>query len=305
MKRLLLICIAIFAMQTLSAQMITSARVIEIEDNSKKKAQEAEKKAQKEREQAEKKAKEEQKRAQEAEKKAQKEREQAEKKAKEEQKRAQETEKKVQKEREQAEREKRELAQKETKQKKILSPKVKSVRGYGQFVQYSYGYNQYLGSSMGLNYIGGYRFNANLFLGIGAGVQYALDNVTLPSSMSESDPMTCLPTTDWNIPVFGYFRIDFSKKSWTPFVALSAGMRLVTEKKYLDRIGDNGKWHKSNGFIGEVILGIDKRLSNKLSLYLGVGYKLENVAFGNYACKGNWLEYHWAHGMDITIGLKF
>ena len=253
MKRLLLICIAIFAMQTLSAQMITSARVIEIEDNSKKKAQE--------------------------------------------------TEKKAQKEREQAEREKRELAPKTAKQKKILSPRL--GRGYGQFVQYSYGYNQYLGSSMGLNYIGGYRFNANLFLGIGAGVQYAFDNATLPRYMSESDPMTCLPTTDWSIPVFGYFRIDFSKKNWTPFVALSAGMRLVTEKKYLDRIGDNGKWHKSNGFIGEVILGIDKRLSNKLSLYLGIGYKLESVAFGNYACKGNWLEYHWAHGMDITIGLKF
>ena len=62
--------------------------------------------------------------------------------------------------------------------------------------------------SVTLDYIGGYRFNNLLFVGLGVGAH-----------IEDED--------DYSIPIFAHARTYFSKTRWQPFIALSTGVEII------------------------------------------------------------------------------
>ena len=301
MKRVLMVCIAVFAMQTfatnyLSAQIITSANIIRIKDNSKQ-----EEKERKKQEEAKKKqlAKEKQKyKKQEKEQTAKQKQERkqqaiAEKKqfTKEEQEKKQlaDAEKKRLVKEEQEQEQQKKLAKREANKALLLEPIKKGVK-YGQFVDISYTYNG-LGDFVGVNYIGGCRINELFFIGVGTGVNICPDpNKTIWRNNIQIGRIDTI-----NIPVYAHFRVDFMRTNWAPFAAISAGYRLAFKEQHYYSTA-----LYQNGPLGDISIGVNRRITNKLSLYLGAGYRIESFWGINNKAKLMFF-----HGASVHLGLKF
>ncbi len=177
-------------------------------------------------------------------------------------------------------------------------------RGYHQFVNLSYSYCS-VTDFLGVSYIGGYRFNPYIFLGVGAGLNFSLGT----PDKSKLDLPFCRPTT-LNVPIYIHFKANFTKSNWSPYASMSIGGRL-SETMYKDCGDGFGFFYNQSGFLGDLSFGVDRKVTEKLSLYLGIGYKVEsflyvemsksnNTAYAEFV-QGNKL----LHGFSIHIGLSF
>lgn len=303
MKRVLMVCIAVFAMQTfatnyLSAQIITSANIIRIKDNSKQEEKERKKQEEAKKRQLAKEKQKYKKQEKEQTAKQKQERKQqaiAEKKqfTKEEQEKKQlaDAEKKrlVKEEQEQEQEQQKKLAKREANKALLLEPIKKGVK-YGQFVDISYTYNG-LGDFVGVNYIGGCRINELFFIGVGTGVNICPDpNKTIWRNNIQIGRIDTI-----NVPVYAHFRVDFMRTNWTPFAAISAGYRLAFKEQHYC-----STYLYQNGPLGDISIGVNRRITNKLSLYLGAGYRIESFWGGNNKVKRMFF-----HGASVHLGLKF
>lgn len=283
MKRVLMVCIAVFAMQTfatnyLSAQIITSANIIRIKDNSKQ-------------EEKERKKQEEAKEKQLAKEKQKYKKQEKEQTAKQKQERKQQAiaEKKQFTKEEQEQEQQKKLAKREANKALLLEPIKKGVK-YGQFVDISYTYNG-LGDFVGVNYIGGCRINELFFIGVGTGVNICPDpNKTIWRNNIQIGRIDTI-----NVPVYAHFRVDFMRTNWTPFAAISAGYRLAFKEHHY-----YSTYLYQNGPLGDISIGVNRRITNKLSLYLGAGYRIESFWGGNNKVKRMFF-----HGASVHLGLKF
>ena len=169
-------------------------------------------------------------------------------------------------------------------------------KGYQQYIQVGVE----LPGSPSLNYIGGYRFNKSLFLGLGTGVNTSLfHHEPLYSTTYNGDYFISdiQYKSQISIPVYLNFRYDIRKENWrwNPYISTSVGCHfatsqierftLTTDGMTLASLSDNdltyevlndGESHFLNyGLLYEASVGVNCRLTDSASLYIGVGYKLD------------------------------
>ena len=174
---------------------------------------------------------------------------------------------------------------------------TRASKGYDQYINLSYGYNR-VSDFIGLNYIGGYRFNHLFFLGIGTGVDFALFTPIMEEKFAN-----CMPTRV-NIPVYFNFRTNFLNKAWSPYISVSAGARIspISQKR-------NGYTYNQSGLLGDISFGIERRLGQRSSLYLGVGYRIESFLSVIKPVQYHNTSYNYnnsiVHGFNAHIGVSF
>ena len=184
-------------------------------------------------------------------------------------------------------------------QKEIPAIKRKE-KGYNQFVDLSYSYCS-VTDFLGVNYIGGYRFNPYFFLGLGTGVNFS---IATPDKSKLNLPF-CRPTTV-NVPIYIHFKANFTKSNWSPYASISIGGR-VSKEVHQTENDDFYINYNQSGLFGDITLGVDRKVTEKLSLYLGVGYKIESFLYAKYNAnytdlvQGNKL----LHGFSLHVGLSF
>ena len=122
------------------------------------------------------------------------------------------------------------IAAKKAEQRKIKAEQNKKlfaepVKGYSSMVNISYtiktGYDY-----LGLDYIGGYRFDNKNFAGIGVGFRYAYN--ASPVVLNTVNEGAMLPGNTYSVPVFVHYRINFLNGRYSPFFGVSAGVNLST-----------------------------------------------------------------------------
>ena len=172
-------------------------------------------------------------------------------------------------------------------------------KGYDQYVNLAYNTNQVSGV-FGVNYIGGYRFNSTFFLGLGTGVDF-----TLLDRRDCSDGGYAKPTMV-NIPVYLNFRTNLSKRIWSPYISLSVGARISPATRTDETLGYT---YNQSGVLGNLSVGVERKLKDKSSLYFGIGYQLESYIYADAYDDhyGQYLQFrnHLAHGFNLHIGLSF
>ncbi|MBE6174378.1 MAG: hypothetical protein E7147_02390 [Rikenellaceae bacterium] len=187
-------------------------------------------------------------------------------------------------------------AQKESARIKRKEDAIK-YRGYRQFIDLSYSYCS-VTDFLGVSYIGGYRFNPYIFLGLGTGINFSL---ATPDKNKLHFPF-CRPTTV-NVPIYIHCKANFTKSNWSPYASVSIGGR-VSKKVYHSDINYN-----QSGFFGDISFGVDRSIAKKLSLYCGLGYKIESFLYAKHETndttsilvQGNKL----LHGFSLHVGLSF
>ena len=178
---------------------------------------------------------------------------------------------------------------------------AKQVTGYSSIVNLSYTVktgHDYLG----LDYIGGYRFNNKNFLGIGAGIRYAFTAEAL--TMTDLNMGASLPGNSYVVPVFLYYRYNFLNGRFSPFLGLSAGANLSTRAVLHLELCDV-KYTTIGGFLDPQV-GINYRITPKSSLYLSVGFNLYTMSkcIDNTGYSATF-KHSLYYSTDIHIGFTF
>ena len=99
-----------------------------------------------------------------------------------------------------------------------------------------------------ISMINGYRFNPNLFAGIG---------VTLYSTL--------------RIPVYGQIKYNFNERNTSPFASLNVGYSFI-ESAASQKI-------ESYGFIASTNIGLDFRKNHKTSFYVTMGLSFQQIEY--------------------------
>ena len=177
-------------------------------------------------------------------------------------------------------------------------PYAKVSKGYDQYINLSYGYNR-VSDFIGLNYIGGYRFNHLFFLGLGVGADFALFTPQMEQKYANAKP------TRVNIPVYLNFRTNFSDKAWSPYISVSTGARISPVMQEL-----NEYTYNQSGLLGDISFGVERRLGEKSSLYLGVGYRIESFIGAIHVYEWGYIKgFQFAtdilHGFNVHVGVSF
>ena len=210
--------------------------------------------------------------------------------------------------------------------------------GFGQYVEVSPMLNMIStcdhSLSTNINYIAGYRFNKNLFLGVGTGLNlYFGHSTTFYYSSFDSCDDYDASLALFSIPAYLHFRADFGKRAklWNPYASISAGaqfgifepQRHLANRFYFGHFPGSPYHHplhechnelnnytKRNmeGFVS-FDFGANRRLTDKLSISFGVGYKvgLRNsirVGVSNYSYD-IYNDTALTHGIKFNIGLSF
>lgn len=213
-------------------------------------------------------------------------------------------------------------------------------KGYQQEV--SLAYSLLLGweaiSMFNINYIGGYRINQHLFVGLGTGLDFGCSYNFKPYIM-EDDGLVCsgpskhyvedsdewgsveLPIQKVSIPLYANFKVYFMKTRWAPFLSFSAGMRISGAKKlevyssknvgsywYEDKEFDQYLYTDKYGAVTgmfEVMPGVSFQYNKKLAFNFQFGYATRSTS-----CRYNFMgDYEtrtgWAHGFTMRLGVVF
>lgn len=182
---------------------------------------------------------------------------------------------------------------------------TKKIR-YGQFIDVSYsrGYNNnyitgpnYITKSskkatntVSINYIGGCLIKERFFLGLGTGADVYLHQ-EVPQELSDYSSYN---SSLISIPVFLHFRAEFMKTKCSPYIALSGGCSFTTDEAASQIHRQNEDYTYYYRLFGDATLGVNLRISKKIALYLGAGYKIEAIPY-----IGLW------HGFSTRFGVKF
>ena len=174
---------------------------------------------------------------------------------------------------------------------------AKVNKGYDQYINLSYGYNR-VSDFIGLNYIGGYRFNHLFFLGVGAGVDFALFTPQMEQKYAGTKP------TRVNIPVYLNFRTNFLDKAWSPYISVSAGARISPAIQETE-----GYTYNQSGALGDISFGVERNIGKKSSIYFGVGYRIESFLSASNQKQNYYISYIFKHeiihGFNAHIGVSF
>lgn len=136
-----------------------------------------------------------------------------------------------------------------TKKKLNEAPIKKGYQSEFSIAYSFFDYGKDAGSMFNFNYIGGYRFNHYVYLGVGTGVDLSTYNNGNPVicwnknhgfferyEMRDTpkgdyvQSYTALPLQRMAVPLYLHLRIYFMKTKFAPFLALSGGVRISTPK---------------------------------------------------------------------------
>lgn len=215
-------------------------------------------------------------------------------------------------------------------------PLKKAEKPMKAFEGRTLGYEQYLdlsgiaGSSFfaGINYIGGYRFNQRLFLGIGTGLDLSLEkNSDLlyegDYELSGNRLQSCyysnyMKPSLINIPIYANLRTNFSKKRLSPYLSVSLGYRLsLPYETNLNIYSDNPVFPyqiNASGALFAASFGMSKALSDGKSLYWGIGIAgqyqyIYDVSLGSYSGTDEpWvfeISEEWGGSVILNFGVSF
>ena len=198
------------------------------------------------------------------------------------------------------------IAAKKAEQRKIKAEQNKKlfaepVKGYSSMVNISYtiktGYDY-----LGLDYIGGYRFDNKNFAGIGVGFRYAYNAYSVVLNTVNEGAM--LPGNTYSVPVFVHYRINFLNGRYSPFFGVSAGVNLSTPAEISLALYDV-KYTTIGAFINPQI-GFNYRMTKKSSVYLAVGFNgytmpkcIDNTGYSAT------FKHSLYYSADVHIGLTF
>lgn len=152
---------------------------------------------------------------------------------------------------------------------------------------------------IGVEYIGGYRFNPFIFLGAGVGIRYHfLDDEPEGDNLS-------VGIKEISIPVYLHLKTYFSKKRrCIPFFAMSLGYR-TAPKKVLHLPAGDVKYN-TGGLLINPELGLNIRLTLKTSLYFGLGLDGEAVPqLSDYDISSVSINYGTKGGCNVFLGFTF
>ena len=198
------------------------------------------------------------------------------------------------------------IAAKKAEQRKIKAEQNKKlfaepVKGYSSMVNISYtiktGYDY-----LGLDYIGGYRFDNKNFAGIGVGFRYAYN--ASPVVLNTVNEGAMLPGNTYSVPVFVHYRINFLNGRYSPFFGVSAGVNLSTPAEISLALYDV-RYTTIGAFINPQI-GFNYRMTKKSSVYLAVGFNgytmpkcIDNTGYSAT------FKHSFYYSADVHIGLTF
>lgn len=198
------------------------------------------------------------------------------------------------------------IAAKKAEQRKIKAEQNKKlfaepVKGYSSMVNISYtiktGYDY-----LGLDYIGGYRFDNKNFAGIGVGFRYAYN--ASPVVLNTVNEGAMLPGNTYSVPVFVHYRINFLNGRYSPFFGVSAGVNLSTPAEISLALYDV-RYTTIGTFINPQI-GFNYRMTKKSSVYLAVGFNgytmpkcIDNTGYSAT------FKHSFYYSADVHIGLTF
>lgn len=214
-------------------------------------------------------------------------------------------------------------------------------RGFGQYVEISPMFNSISSCndsfSTHINYIAGYRFNKNLFLGVGTGVNLNFGHNTFFYGRGGGSWNYCdvydASLAMFSIPVYLHFRVDFGKRAklWNPYASISAGAQFGILEPYqhladrfyngslpgspvfhplhmIDNELSNHTKRNKEGFVS-LDFGANRRLTDKLSIYFGVGYKVglrnDIRAMVEDSSSSIYIDTALSHSIKLNIGLSF
>ncbi len=212
-------------------------------------------------------------------------------------------------------------------------------KGYQQEV--SLAYSLLTGSMLNINYIGGFRINQHLFVGLGTGLDFGCSYNFKPYIM-EDDGLVCsgpskyyeedsdewgwaeLPVQKVSIPLYANFRVYFMKTRWAPFLSFSAGLRISGAKKLEVYSSKNvgSYWYEDNkefdqylytdkyGAVTgmfEVMPGVSFQYNKKLALNFQFGYATKGTSYRDDFMGDDDFETRtgWAHGFTMRLGVVF
>ena len=197
-----------------------------------------------------------------------------------------------------AEKAKAEAEAKRAAEQALIKAKISEhISGYNSIVDASLFGIQ----SIGVNYIGGYRFNNYLFAGAGVGVE-----MPLGSNCITYQGASAYVTRGVSFPVFAHVRANFLNRRWSPFFALSAGARFSTPGKIsLDYCSEEFAYSLMSAFFNPQ-LGVNYRVTTKTSVYFSAGasgYAKDDWGFINryqISCR----QFFWCE-FDLHLGVTF
>mgnify|MGYP003289002341 CR=1 FL=1 len=192
---------------------------------------------------------------------------------------------------------------KEERKSELKALYAKRHSGYGSIVDISYLYSKISnGNDDGINisYIGGYRFNNHIFLGLGVGATMSLDDdVKLLKGEGSA-----LPRGKFNFPAYIHFRYNILNRRCTPFFAVSAGGYYALQRSIQLEL----KEYQYGGFgiLANPQIGVSYRLTPKSSINFAIGFNLYTSSYcdtnnGLTLTMSNNLRY----ALDAHIGFTF
>lgn len=192
---------------------------------------------------------------------------------------------------------------KEERKSELKALFAKRHSGYGSIVDISYLYSKISnGNDDGINisYIGGYRFNNHIFLGLGVGATMSLnDDVKLLKGEGSA-----LPRGKFNFPAYIHFRYNILNRRCTPFFAVSAGGYYALQRSIQLELSEYQ--YGGFGILANPQIGVSYRLTPKSSINFAIGFNLYTSSYcetnnGLTPTMSNNLHY----ALDAHIGFTF
>lgn len=192
---------------------------------------------------------------------------------------------------------------KEERKSELKALFAKRHSGYGSIVDISYLYSKISnGNDDGINisYIGGYRFNNHIFLGLGVGATMSLDDdVKLLKGEGSA-----LPRGKFNFPAYIHFRYNILNRRCTPFFAVSAGGYYALQRSIQLELSEYQ--YGGFGILANPQIGVSYRLTPKSSINFAIGFNLYTSSYcetnnGLTPTMSNNLRY----ALDAHIGFTF
>ena len=182
---------------------------------------------------------------------------------------------------------------------------AKTRKGFGSVIDVNYKMGMtYPFTSFGMSYTAGYRFNNQVYLGVGAGANFNMEGGMAKRAVNENYSSNFLNPSLISVPVFAYFKANFIDRRCSPFFALAAGGNISSKQTLILDLCEV-QYGTIGGFVNPQ-LGINLRTSIKTSIYIAAGFQCFTapscVEFTGYNAM---FRSALGYGLDFHFGLTF
>lgn len=163
----------------------------------------------------------------------------------------------------------------------------------------------YSNSRFSATYTAGYRFNNQIFLGLGTGINLnGGKGQSYRSVVSKEEYSSFLNPTLISIPVFAYFKANMANNRTSPFFALAVGGNFSKKQTLCLDLCD--VQYNTMGVFVDPQLGLNIRTSVKTSLYFAVGLTCFTAPYcSSYTGYSAVLRQALGYGIDFHLGFTF